>query len=69
MSWSKSHRALGVFKVEGKSIKIYGTPSSYSTLNVGEEINRADWNGDNLQVSLKNGKVRIYKSNGSYNTI
>ena len=69
MSWSPSQRHFGVYKVEGKSIKIYGTPTSYTTLNVGEEISRVDWNGDNLQVLLKNGKVRIYKPNGSYTFI
>lgn len=70
MSWSKEQRTFGVFKIDGKNVKIFGTPISYTTLHVGEDISRVDWNGDNLLVLLKkNGKVRIYKPNGSYTVV
>jgi hypothetical protein len=64
-----NYQKFGVLKIEGKSVKMYSTQSSYSSIHVGEEISDARWNGDQLMVTLKNGKVRLYSTQSSYKTI
>jgi hypothetical protein len=69
MSWTKQQKDFGILKIDKQTVKIYSTQSSYSTINVGQEIRDVRWNGDVLLVSLTNGKVRRYKTQSSYDTI
>jgi hypothetical protein len=64
-----NYQKFGVLKIEGKQVKMYSSQNSFGSINVGEEISDARWNGDKLMVSLKNGKVRLYTSQNSYSTI
>ena len=69
MAWDSKLINFGVIKIEGKSIKLYENAHSYSSVHVGEEISSANWAGGELNVTLKNGKVRRYQNQNSYNTI
>ena len=69
MAWDSKVLNFGVLKTEGKYVKVYSDRSSYITLSVGEEVTNAAWAGGELNVTLKNGKVRRYKNRSSYITI
>lgn len=69
MSWSNDQKNYGVLKIDGRNVKIYSNQSSYSTINVGEDITDVRWSGDYILVTLRSGKVRRYSSQSSYSTI
>jgi hypothetical protein len=68
MSFEKEVK-YGVIKIESKTIKLYTTQSSYSSINVGDVVKDARWAGSELIVYLQNGKIRKYKTYSSYSTI
>ena len=69
MAWDSKILNFGVLKIEGKYVKVYSDRSSYTSISVGEEVINAVWAGGELNVTLKNGKVRRYKDRSSYITI
>ena len=69
MSFTPQQKQFAVLKIEKNNVKIYSTQTSYSTINVGDEVQDARWAGDFLNITLKSGKVRRYSSQTSYSTI
>jgi hypothetical protein len=69
MAWDSKFFNFGVLKIEGKTVKVYSDKYSYTTISVGEDITNANWAGGELNISLKNGKVRRYSDKYSYKTI
>lgn len=51
MSWTKQQKDFGILKIDKQSVKIYSTQSSYSKINVSQDIRDVRWNGDVLLVS------------------
>lgn len=68
MSWGKE-KDFGVIKTEDKKVKLYSTNTSYSTVNIGTNIDDARWSGDSLLVYLVDGRVRRYSSQNNYSTV
>lgn len=68
MTFEKESR-FGVFKIDGKSVKIYSTNSSYTTIQTGITIKDVRWSGIELIVFLCDGKIRKYKTHSSYSII
>jgi hypothetical protein len=69
MSWETKYSNFGVVKIEGKNVKVYCDRNSYVTISSGEDVTNAQWAGGELNVSMKNGKVRRYKDRNNYVTI
>ncbi|MFZ4705380.1 MAG: hypothetical protein ACOYMF_05170 [Bacteroidales bacterium] len=69
MSFDQRFINYGVIKIEGKNVKLYKDSTTYSTININEEVSNAVWAGSFLNVSLKNGKVRRYSDTTTYQTI
>lgn len=62
MAWESKYPKYGVAKIEGKNVKVYCNKFSGTTIEIGEEISSAVWEGKELCVTLKNGKVTRYSS-------
>ena len=69
MAWDSKYPNFGVLKLDGRNVKVYCSQSSYVTVGVGVDVTNANWAGGELNVSLKDGKVRRYSSQSSYSTI
>lgn len=68
MSWLKN-KEFGVIKVNGKSLEVYNTRTTYNSIHVGYDIKEARWNGDQILVYLADGRVRVYKDLTNYSTM
>lgn len=62
MAWEPKYPKYGVARVEGKNVKVLCNKFSGTTVEVGEEISKAVWEGKDLCVTLKNGQVKKYSS-------
>lgn len=69
MAFSSAQQNFGILKVDGRNVRIYTTNSSYTLITVGKDIQDARWNGNEILVYLRDGKVRRYTSSSSYTTI
>lgn len=69
MAFDSKYSSFGVLKVDGRSVKVYNSNSSYSSISVGYDINDARWAGSDVLVQLADVKVRRYSSFSSYTTI
>ena len=59
-----------IVKVDGKKVKLHkNTGSLKKIINVGEEIISAIQQGDEIHVSTKKGKIRVYSLTGSLRKI
>jgi len=68
MAFEKESK-FGVIKIDGKAVKLYSSPSSYTTINTGNPVKDARWAGNELIIYLNDNKVRKYKTPSSYITI
>lgn len=62
-------RRFGVIKIEKRSIKLFTSNTSYSTINIGAEVRDAKWIGEELLVMINDGIIRKYKTQTSYSII
>jgi hypothetical protein len=69
MGWTKEQLNFGVLKILNQSVRIYSNPTSYSVINIGQEITDVRWTGGVLLISLKTGKIRRYVTQTSYTTV
>jgi len=69
MPWDSKYSNLGVAKIDGKNVKVFSDPNNYFTIGLGEEVTTALWVGDELNITLKSGKVRHYTDRNHYTTI
>jgi endonuclease YncB( thermonuclease family) len=59
-----------VAKVEGNKVKIYKSNGSLvKTISPGGPVKSAIISGDEIQITMQNGKIRIYGMNGSLKKI
>jgi hypothetical protein len=65
----EKERKFGIIKIEKKVVKLYTSQTSYSSINIGEEISEAKWIGMDLIINIKNGKIRRYTNQNSFSTI
>jgi len=68
MPWDSKFSNFGVIKIEGKNVKLYSDNKNYITISVSKEIKNAVWAGGELNITLKNGKVRRYRDRVGYIT-
>jgi hypothetical protein len=69
MSWDSKYSDFGVVKIEGKNVKVYSDRDDYITIGLVDEVIDAVWVGDELNITLKDGKVRRYKDRNNSVTI
>lgn len=62
MAWEPKYPNYGVVEIKGKNVKVYCNRYGATTLEVGEEISKAIWEGKVLCVTLKSGQVKKYSS-------
>jgi len=61
---------FGTVTVSGNEVKVFSTSQgAYTTIYVKEEVVNASWSGDIVNVTLKSGKVRQYKTSQTYSTL
>jgi hypothetical protein len=68
MAWDPKYPAFGVVKIEGRNIKIYNNSGTYVMIQSIDAVS-AQWAGNVLNVTMKDGKVRRYPSQSTYSTI
>jgi len=61
MAWDSKYSDYGVVKIERKNVKVFSAPNDYITIGLVDEVANAIWVGGELNITLKNGKVRRYK--------
>jgi hypothetical protein len=69
MPWDLKYSNFGIAIIDGKNVKVFSGADNYFTIGLGEEVVDALWVGDELNVTLKNGEVRLYKDRYNYTTI
>ena len=69
MPWDSKYPNFGVVKIDGKIVRVYSDRDDYITIGLGDEVASAAWVGGELNLTLKNGKVRRYKDRNYYVTI
>ncbi len=69
MAWDPRFPAFGVIKIENKTVRVYSSRDSYTSLSFTVSVKNAVWAGNFLNVTLTDGKVRRYSSRDSYNII
>ena len=69
MPWDLKYSNLGVAKIDGTNVKVFSDPNNYITIGLGEEVASTLWDNGELNITLKNGKVRRYKDRNFYSTI
>ena len=62
MAWELKYPNYAVATVMGKNVKVFCNKFSGTTIEVGEEVSKAVWEGKELCVTLKSGKVKKYSS-------
>ena len=63
------YSAFGVIRIEGNNIILYEDNNNYRTVYVSEPVKDARWAGNDLNVTLSDGKIRRYKDFNNYSTI
>ena len=70
MAFDKKYQNYGVVKVENGTVRLYESQQNYLTLNTsGGTPVSAVWSGENVNVTMADGKVRRYTLQQSYTTI
>jgi len=69
MPWDSKYSDYGILKIEGKNVKVYSDQSDYITIGLVDEVADAIWVDGELNITLKNGKVRRYSDRNYYITI
>lgn len=69
MSWHPIYENYGVIRTERTQVRVYKDPYNYSTVHVGDPIERALWANGYLLVHLSNGIVRRYLDSINYEII
>jgi hypothetical protein len=69
MAFDKKYQNYGVIKIENGSVRLYESQINYLTLNTsGETPVAANWSGENVIVTMADGKVRKYTLQQTYTT-
>jgi len=69
MGFDSKYVSYGLLKIEGEKVKLYANANTYLSISVGKSVTNANWSGDELNVSMSDGKVRRYKNQNTYTTI
>ena len=69
MAWDSKYPSFGVIKIDKDRVHLYSSRDNYTTLTLGKPVTNAVWDGNFLNVTLADGKVRRYSSRDSYSTI
>jgi hypothetical protein len=70
MAFDKKYQNYGVVKVENNAVHLYESQQNRLTLNTsGGTPVSAVWSGENVIVTMADGKVRRYTLQQSYITI
>ncbi len=69
MSWDSKYPNFDIVTIEGKNVKVYSDLSHSTTIGLDEEVSNAEWDGGELNITLRSGKVRRYMDRVSYITI
>ena len=69
MAWDSKYSDYGIVKIDGKNVKVFSDPNDYITIGLGEEVAHVFWAGSELNITLKNGKLRRYSDRNYYITI
>lgn len=71
MFWDKKFVDFGVVKIDSifNVVKVYRKENICVRIRIGEPITNAVWVGDELNVTLSNGKVRRYRDQNNYVTV
>ena len=68
MPWELKYSNLGIAKIDGYNVKVFSDCNNYITIGLGEDVTKAVWAGEELDITLKSGKVRRYKDRNYYST-
>ena len=68
MAWETKYPKYGKAEVKGKNVRALCNKFNGTTIEVGEEVTKAVWEGSNLCITLKNGQVRKYSSKFDFTT-
>lgn len=69
MAFDKKYQNYGVVKVENGNVRLYESQQNYLTLNTsGGTAVSANWSGENVIVTMADGKVRKYTLQQTYTT-
>ncbi len=69
MAWEAKYPKYGTMEIKGKNVRLFSGKTTATTLEVGEEVASAVWEGLDLKVTLKNGKVRKYSNKFDFVTL
>ena len=68
MAWDPKYPAFGVVKIEGRNVKIYNNSGTYVMIQSIDAVS-AQWAGNVLNITMKDGKVRRYPSQSTFSTV
>ncbi len=69
MAFDKKYQNYGVIKIENGSVRLYESQINYLTLNTsGGTPVAANWAGENVIVTMADGKVRKYSLQQTHTT-
>jgi hypothetical protein len=70
MGFDKKYQNYGVIKVENGTVRLYESQQNYLTLNTSGGIPvSAHWSGENVIVTMRDGKVRRYTLQQSFHVV
>lgn len=69
MAWEIKYPTYRKVEIIGKNVRVYCNRYGATTVEVGEEVSKAVWEGKELCVTLKNGKVKRYSSKFDFVTV
>lgn len=69
MAWEAKYPKYGAMEINGKKVRLFSGKSTATTLEVDELVEKAVWEGLDLKVTLKNGKVRKYSNKFDFVTL
>lgn len=69
MAWEAKYPKYGKMELKGKAIRLFSGKNTATTLELDEVAEKAVWEGLDLKVTLKNGKVRKYSNKFDFVTL
>jgi hypothetical protein len=68
MGWDKKFVDFGVVKIDSifNVVKVYRKENVFVRIRIDEPITSATWIGDELNVTLSDGKVRLYRDQNNH---
>jgi hypothetical protein len=69
MPWESKYLNLGIAIIDGTNVKVFCDGNNYITIGLGEDVTKAVWSGEELNITLKSGKIRRYRDRNYYSTI